>query len=375
MPITTLLPPKSVGQNCPLPPKSAAPDGEKNDDDSTKCIAQFVEELSVKLTCAVDEINEINANTKLLALNARIEAARAGASGAAFSVVAGEVQTLSGRTSEVAKELATKTTQAIDNLMHIIGNNVRGTRLSDIALVNIDLIDRNLYERTCDVRWWATDSSVVDALSDSTDTALRFASHRLGVILNSYTVYYDLVLADTNGRIVANGRPDLYSSVGANVSSSPWFQEAMSSRGGDEYGFESAHRSALVDNRPVLIYSCAVRERGELNGKILGVLGIVFNWEDLAQAIMKSVPLTVAEKKATRCVIVDKQGLVLADSQDRHLDDHFRLESVDKITHEPKGFVVEPYHGTESCIAFATAPGFETYSTGWYSLIIQPMDV
>ena len=32
----------------------------------------------------------------------------------------------------------------------------------DLSLNAIELIDRNLYERTCDVRWWATNSAVVD---------------------------------------------------------------------------------------------------------------------------------------------------------------------------------------------------------------------
>jgi hypothetical protein len=354
-------------------PDAIFTDNIDSDGDSTKCIERFVNELSSKLTSAVDEINVINANTKLLALNARIEAARAGEAGAAFSVVAGEVQSLSTKTSNVAKELATKTKMSIDQLMHIIGTNVRGTRLSDIALTNIDLIDRNLYERTCDVRWWATDSSVIDALAKSSDEAQEFACQRLGVILNSYTVYFDLVLADVHGRVVANGRPNEYPSIGKNVSNSPWFQESMKSRSGEDYGFETAHRSQLVDSHPALVYSCAVRERGETNGKIIGVLGIIFNWEALAQTIMKSVPLGVAEKKVSRCCIVDRQGNILADSRDRHLQDKFDLTIAEEILHEKKGFVVCNYESEPSCVAFAKAPGFETYSTGWYSLMIQPM--
>ena len=164
--------------------------------DSVQDISRYVTDLSSMLTDAIDEISDINSNTRLLALNARIEAARAGSAGAAFSVVAGEVQSLSEKTSGVANELATKTRQSIAELSDIIGTSVRGTRLSDIALTNIDLIDRNLYERSCDVRWWATDSSVVDALTQKTSEAHDFASHRLGVILNAYTVYVDLVLAD-----------------------------------------------------------------------------------------------------------------------------------------------------------------------------------
>ena len=92
--------------------------------------------------------------------------------------------------------------------------------------MNIDLIDRCLYERTCDVRWWATDSSVVDALTQNTQEAYEHASRRMGVILGAYTVYFDLVLCDLNGRTVANGRPDLYKSVGSDQSQEKWFRDA-----------------------------------------------------------------------------------------------------------------------------------------------------
>ena len=40
-----------------------------------------------------------------------------------------------------------------------------------------------------------------------------------------------------------------------------------------------------------------------------------------------------------------------------------------------KGFFVTHYQGRECCIGYAKAPGFETYTTGWYSLIIQPIEL
>jgi Methyl-accepting chemotaxis protein (MCP) signalling domain/Cache domain len=339
---------------------------------SANDIAKFVHELAEMLTSAIDEINEINGNTRILALNARIEAARAGEAGAAFSVVAGEVQALSEKTSNVANDLATKTRESIDELTQIIGTSVRGTRLSDIALTNIDLIDRNLYERSCDVRWWATDKSVVDALTEKSGAAYKFASQRLGVILNSYTVYLDLVLADLEGNIVANGRPDQYRSVGQRVDDQEWFRSAIKTRSGEEFGFQSAHRSQLVDNQPALVYSCGVREGGQANGRLVGVLGIVFNWEALAQTILKSVPLTAAEKKLTRCCIVDGQGKILADSLDRHLDESIEVRAFEPVFTQKKAFFVTDYQGQPCCVAHARAPGFETYTTGWFSLIIQP---
>jgi hypothetical protein len=340
--------------------------------DSVQDVARYVTDLSSMLTDAIGEISDINSNTRLLALNARIEAARAGEAGAAFSVVAGEVQSLSEKTSGIANELATKTKKSIAELSDIIGTSVRGTRLSDIALTNIDLIDRNLYERSCDVRWWATDSSVVDALTKGTADAYKFACDRLGVILNSYTVYVDLVLADKEGKIVANGRPDQFKSIGRSVADQEWFTTAQRTRSGEEFGFQTAHRSELINRQPTLVYSCGVRQGGLANGALIGVLGIIFNWEALAQTIMKAVPLSAAEKEATRCCIVDSTGHVLADSFEKHLIDTLDVSELPDAFTRKKGFFVTHYQGRDCCIGHAKAPGFETYTTGWYSLIIQP---
>jgi hypothetical protein len=350
---------------------TSAPKAEQN---STQAIASFANSLTSTMSMAIEEIVDINSNTQLLALNARIEAARAGASGAAFSVVAQEMQALSAKTAEVADRLAHSAKSSIGNLLELIGSNVRGGRLSDLALVNIDLVDRNLYERTCDVRWWATDSSLVDALTSGEPSDFEYAARRMGVILSAYTVYHDLVLCDLNGRIVANGRPGQYKSVGRNVADTGWFRSARNSRSGDEYGFESAHESTLVDGKNVLVYSCGVREAGRADGKILGVLGVIFNWHDFAQTILAQVPLAESERQATRCCLCDDRGFVLADSWGRQLRDTLKLPNLPEILRERKNFVLTKIDNQEVCIAHAQAPGFETYSTGWHSVIIQPVD-
>jgi len=52
-------------------------------------------------------INKFSNSTKILGLNASIEAARAGAAGKGFSVVAHEIERLSGNTTESAREIGT----------------------------------------------------------------------------------------------------------------------------------------------------------------------------------------------------------------------------------------------------------------------------
>jgi hypothetical protein len=339
-----------------------------------RAISQYFSQLADSVGHAIEEINEINADTQLLALNARIEAAHAGSSGAAFGIVAQEMQALGKKTSDVAMGLARSSKDTISLLTEVIGNSVRGGRLADMALTNVDLIDRNLYERTCDVRWWATDSSIVDALADPSTERLAHASHRMGVILSAYTVYHDLVLCDMSGAVVANGRPDLYSSVGYSAKHMSWFTEAARSRSGNEFGFESATRSAFVDGQSVLVYSCGVRAGGQADGQLLGVLGVLFNWETFAQTIVAQTPLIESERADTRVAIIDDAGRVLADSWGRQLDDRLTLPASVDLQAHAKHFTTAEHDGRKCCIAYAKAPGFETYSTGWRSVIIQPAE-
>ncbi|TWT91939.1 methyl-accepting chemotaxis protein [Neorhodopirellula pilleata] len=337
-------------------------------------IQDLVEDLSTALESAIGEIHSVNAETRVLSLNARIEAARAGQYGAAFSVVAEEIQELSEKTSLIADSMASRTREKTNELISLIDGSVRGTRLSDLALVNIDLIDRNLYERTCDVRWWATDGSLIDALADdANEDVIAYASKRLGVILDAYTVYYDLVLCDVNGRVIANGRPSQYRSIGQNESSSSWFQSAVRSRSGNDYGFEFAHSSRLVDGQSTLVYSCGVREGGESSAPVIGVLGILFNWRGLAGPILDSIPVSAQEKSSTKACIVNQDGMILASNQERLMSDRIDLPDFNRVLNSPKGFYVAKVNNQSMCIAHAKAPGFETYSTKWYSIVMQPV--
>jgi hypothetical protein len=278
--------------------------------------------------------------------------------------VADEVRQLSETLSD---ELA-PCVRELDDLGHDLVEQVRGQRLADLARNIIELIDRNLYERSCDVRWWATDSSIVDACASPDDErSAAWASQRLGVILDSYTVYLDLWVADVHGRVIAHGRPDRYRGViGTDVSSAPWFRNALATADGGEFAVDDITTNAALDRAPVATYATAVRAGGDARGEVIGALGIFFDWGPQAQAIVEGVRLSPEEWERTRCLLLDADGKVIASSDRRGvLEERVSLQ----CDRGDAGFYTDP-HG--AVVGYSVTPGYETYrGLGWYGAIVQ----
>jgi len=74
--------------------------------DQVSTVVRDLTETAGAIGSVVGLIEEIANQTKLLALNASIEASRAGAAGAGFAVVAGEVKKLSGETADATQRIA-----------------------------------------------------------------------------------------------------------------------------------------------------------------------------------------------------------------------------------------------------------------------------
>jgi Methyl-accepting chemotaxis protein (MCP) signalling domain len=315
-------------------------------------------------------INRITGETKILALNALIEAARAGDAGRGFAVVAGEVKAISGRITDIAEDLKTELKGSITELTDLgerLVQQVRGQRLADLALNMIEIIDRNLYERSCDVRWWATDAAIVGALEESGADSTRHVCERLGIILNSYTVYLDLWVADAQGRVIANGRPERYPGViGASVADALWFRAAMGTSSGDDYAALDIDTVATLGGAQVATYATAVREHGKSSGKPIGALGVFFDWHPQAAAVVKGVRLSADERGHTRCLILDAQHRVIAASDDQGV----LRETVALSGTAGKDGFYETEDGT--MVGFALTPGYETYKgLGWYGVVVQ----
>jgi hypothetical protein len=327
------------------------------------------QQVSSVATEKVGEIRRIIRGTKILALNSAIEAARAGEAGVGFTIVSREIGEVSAKIEKLAAELdrqLSDKTEELGTLGRGLVASVRGTRLADLALNMIDIIDRNLYERSCDVRWWATDSAVVDCVAVPGMGSAAHAASRLGVILDSYTVYLDLWIADAQGCVLANGRPRQYASArGLRVEREAWFRRAMESRDGTEFTACDIARNPGLNNAQVATYSAAIREGGRSDGRILGVLGIFFDWEKQSQAVVDGVRLSAEERALTRCLILDSGHRVIAASDRGGMFETCRIETGG----QPMG-TYEDQAG--KIVGFALTPGYETYrGLGWYGVLMR----
>ncbi len=330
-------------------------------------LARSVSELATR---KMDEIQAVTNTTKILALNALIEAMRAGEAGRGFAVVAQEVKAISERITAIGDELRGQMAQQTEELNQLgarLVGQLRGGRLADLALNAIDIMDRNLYERSCDVRWWATDSAVVDCAADPTPERCAYASKRLGVILNSYTVYLDLWVVDPKGVVLANGRPERHRRpIGSSVAGEAWFREAAATRNGGDFAVADVAVNDLLDRSMVATYATAIRAGGEEDGPVIGVLGIFFDWQAQALGVVNSVRLTDEEKGRTRCMLVDRQHRVIASSDGRGLlTESFPL----RTNGQAQGSYTDE---RGRVVGFAKTPGYETYKgLGWYGVIVQ----
>lgn len=333
----------------------------------TDGIGKDLERFSADNTHIVKQI-------KLLAINALIEAARAGEMGKGFAVVANEVQRLAQIASDIASKFESnvlgrigQTRSMADSLVH----EMEGIRLTDLAQTLVQLIVRNLFERTADVRWWATDTALWQALGDQSGEARAFAAERLGVINRFYTVYLDLVMTDLSGKVIASANPKFQRKlIGTSLADEPWFVAARRCASGDDYIVDEVKRSRPHENRTALVYATGIREGGKLDGELLGTLGVYFDWENQGQSIVEkeaNLPPHMAEK--TTVLLLDGNSRVIATTNPALLFTHFALANPSA---QPCGSY---YDNSGSIIAYARTLGYEDYDgLGWYGVVIQKLE-
>jgi hypothetical protein len=316
---------------------------------------------------------QIVKQTKLLAINAIIEAARAGEAGKGFAVVADEVQRLADRAADIAgrfQEVVLGRIAISRSMSETLVDELEGVRLTDLAQTLVQLIVRNLYERTADVRWWATDTAFWRALEDTSDEAVALAADRLATINRFYSVYLDLVLTDARGRVMASANPAHAKALrGADLSGASWVRAARGLASGNDYAVGEVELSPHHDKREALVYSTAVRQGGRDDAAVTGVLGVYFDWQAQGRAIVETeAALPPQVKDRTTVLLLDGSGRVIASTAPERLWQRFDLRHEGR----QRGSYQD---GAGHIVAFARTLGYQEYDgLGWTGVVVQKAD-
>ncbi len=228
------------------------------------------------------KIQEDKESIQLISLNGIVFASKLGKRGVALGPIFDQIT----KTGDFA-------TSRMEDLLAEMAAGELALNLQALEMFSkqaIDLIDRNLFERSADIRWWSTDRYFWEALSDPSEDAFQRACNRLKVINNSYTMYRNLVLADSSGEIVACSKMELRNELKkVNVSDQEWFQNGMRTQRSNEYAVQDVQTSVLEKHKDrSLIYSGGIRAEGAREGDSTGVLGVLFDWDTEAGKILEN---------------------------------------------------------------------------------------
>jgi hypothetical protein len=340
---------------------------------SPRAMRLVMDRISGDLTSFSTANQSIVTQTRMLAINAVIESARAGEAGKGFAVVAHEVQRLANQAAEIAQKFEGTVMGGIamgKSMSEDLQGEIEGVRLVDLAQTLVQLIVRCLYERTADVRWWATDTALWSALESQDAAASAHAGQRLAAINRFYSVYLDLVLTDASGRVVASANPDFARDLaGQGLSSESWVRAALATRSGEDYAVDTVELSRHHANRETLVYSTAVRQGGTANGRVVGTLGVYFDWHEQARAIVeKEAALSADDKKRTTVMLLDGSRRIIAASTSELQLSGFTLRDDGRL----RGSY---YDAQGNIVAFAKTLGYQEYDgLGWWGVIVQRPD-
>ena len=181
---------------------------------------------------------------------------------------------------------------------------------SSKAQVAIDLLIRNLFERTADVGFLATDDDIRDFLSRENNTVaqVQFIESRLQEYVIKYSVYDDIIIFDTHGKVKAQ----LNKNHPLHASNDPLIQETLHTT--QEYIETFRYSELQAERRQALIYSCKITASNQSHSKVLGVLCLCFRFEDEIQGIFANL---LQQEEQGVLTILDANCKVIASSDEK----------------------------------------------------------
>ncbi len=315
-------------------------------------IQSYIEMLAI-----VKDVDGVARQTKILSFNSAIEAARSGTAGKGFAVIADKIQSLANE-SEASNKNSLNIIKSMNEKIY----DIIGVRTADMAFDLIDKIERNLFERNCDVKAWASFDQIIDVLQASTEEKQKDTNKFLHKLVQTYDIYNDIFLADNKGNVVASGVHT--DAIGKNIADVGWFKEVLQSRtntASDMYYSKTA-------NAFTMSYSCPVFDEKQ---ELIGVLTTRINWDYIFDIIENAKISPNGE-----IYVINKRGEVIAslNRNDILKKDITELSAVKYVLKSDMyGYTIETGEsGKISCVTgYAHTKGYHSYKGNNWSVIVR----
>ncbi len=245
---------------------------------------------------------QVNDELSLIVLNGVISAARNDA--VEFVPVLDAIR-------GIGKEIHQVFSHSVEELAHTVLLS-QLEELEMLARQALDIMDRNLYERANDCRWWAHNLKFQQLLQNPDGEKQLEASKELAYINDLYTVYSNIYLYDKTQRIVASARaqnglqqmPDNSGAAGCLQLKSPL-----------QYEVSAFEPSALYQQQATYIYHAPVFT--DNTEKVVGGIALVFDSAPQFSAMLQDI-LPKNEQGQMKAdfsaCFIDEKGLVLSSS-------------------------------------------------------------
>lgn len=175
----------------------------------------------------------------------------------------------------------------------------------------VDLLDRNLYERSDDCRWWALTPELRLALArpEQDDKTRAQLTATLDYINRLYTVYTSIFVYDDSGHIIVatNAVGDRASLLGSRIDADT-LERVLALRSEQDYHVTPFEPSPLYGGRPTYVYHAAIRHP-DLPSRVVGGIGIVFDAAPEFSAMLRG---GLGDNQETDAFFIDRSGRIIA---------------------------------------------------------------
>ncbi len=251
------------------------------------------------------EVDTINRNLRRVVWNGRLVAD-------AKQQARENLKALLQQVNDTGSRMRDRTGLAIRDLYRTALGRAR-QQAEELARLAADIMDRNLYERANDCRWWALSPVLQSVLSQPVEAE---GTRRLNAVLqyiNSlYTVYTRLVVFDAAGRVCGVSNDDTAHSLLGTQLPASLLQATLALTDPQRYAVSPFEASPLSSGLPTYTYLAAVRSPA--GGRAVGGIAIVFNAEREFRAMLDDV----LQGRPGLAAFVDASGRVVSCSDSRH---------------------------------------------------------